>query len=90
MSDDTNMMRILAVDDHPMFLEALAGLPGSQPDMRVVAAAASGREAIQQFLTHLLEATNQRPSSKMLESGASTIFSKIANLSVTPYFKGIS
>jgi len=52
MSADTNMIRILAVDDHPMFLEALAALLGSQPDMRVVAAAASGREAIQQFRTH--------------------------------------
>jgi DNA-binding NarL/FixJ family response regulator len=46
------MIRILAVDDHPMFLEALAALLGSQPDMRVVAAAANGREAIQQFRTH--------------------------------------
>ncbi len=48
----TNMIRILAVDDHPMFLEALAALLGSQPDMKVVAEAASGREAIQQFRTH--------------------------------------
>jgi len=52
MSADTNMIRILAVDDHPMFLEALAALLGSQPDMKVVAEAASGREAIQQFRTH--------------------------------------
>ena len=52
MSADTNMIRILAVDDHPMFLEALAALLGSQPDMKVVAKAASGREAIQQFRMH--------------------------------------
>ena len=52
MSANTSMIRILAVDDHPMFLEALAALLGSQPDMRVVAAVASGREAIQQFRTH--------------------------------------
>jgi DNA-binding NarL/FixJ family response regulator len=56
MSAHTNMIRILAVD-------------GSQPDMKVVAEAASGREAIQQFRTHLPDI-----------SLGSTIFSKIANL----------
>jgi DNA-binding NarL/FixJ family response regulator len=52
MSADTSMIRVLAVDDHPLFREALAALLGSQPGIKVVAEAASGREAIQQFRTH--------------------------------------
>jgi DNA-binding NarL/FixJ family response regulator len=57
MNADTNMIRILAVDDHPMFRGALAALLGSQPDMKLVAEAASGREAIQQFRTHQPDVT---------------------------------
>jgi DNA-binding NarL/FixJ family response regulator len=40
------MMRVLIVDDHKLFLDALSSLVGSQPDFTVVGAADSVREAI--------------------------------------------
>ena len=50
MSDES--IRILAVDDHPMFREGLAMMLATQPDMNLVAQACNGREAVQQFRQH--------------------------------------
>jgi DNA-binding NarL/FixJ family response regulator len=43
------MIRILAVDDHPLFREGIVELVGKQPDMSLAGEASNGREAIQQF-----------------------------------------
>ncbi len=51
MSTDTSKIRILAVDDHALVREGIAGLVGVQLDMEMVGEASNGREAIQQFRT---------------------------------------
>jgi DNA-binding NarL/FixJ family response regulator len=45
-------IRILSVDDHPLIRQGIAGLVAAYPDMTVIAEAANGREAIQQFRLH--------------------------------------
>jgi DNA-binding NarL/FixJ family response regulator len=52
MSTSPSLIRILAVDDHPMLLEGIAALVASQPDMKLVAEASTGREALEQFRKH--------------------------------------
>jgi DNA-binding NarL/FixJ family response regulator len=47
-----NAIRILAVDDHPLFRNGIAALLSTQPDMQLVAEASNGREAVQQFRAH--------------------------------------
>jgi DNA-binding NarL/FixJ family response regulator len=46
---DLSVIRVLAVDDHPMFREGIAALLANETDMTLVAEATNGREAIQQF-----------------------------------------
>ena len=57
MSGDRARIRILAVDDHQLVREGIAGFLAVQPDMTLVAEAANGREAIQQFRTHRPDVT---------------------------------
>jgi len=52
MSTGPNLIRILTVDDHPMLREGIAALVASQQDMKLVAEASTGREALEQFRTH--------------------------------------
>ena len=46
MSAGPSPIRILAVDDHPLVRQGIAGLIGVQPDMVLVGEASTGREAI--------------------------------------------
>ena len=49
---DPRSIRILAVDDHPLLRGGLAALFADQTDMKLVAQARNGHEAIEQFRTH--------------------------------------
>ena len=57
MNTGTNSIRILTVDDHPMFRQGIAGLVAAQSDMCLVAEATNGQEAIQQFRAHRPDVT---------------------------------
>jgi DNA-binding NarL/FixJ family response regulator len=57
MSDNPQRIRILCVDDHPVVRQGVAGLLAAEPDMALVAEAANGREAIEQFRTHRPDVT---------------------------------
>lgn len=57
MSQDANAIRILVVDDHPVVHEGVDALVRRQRDMRIVAQATNGREAIQQFRTQRPDVT---------------------------------
>lgn len=47
--DDQDPIRILAVDDHPMIRAGLVAMLGTEPDIEIVAEAADGKEAIEQY-----------------------------------------
>jgi DNA-binding NarL/FixJ family response regulator len=57
MSTDTSSIRILAVDDHPLVRQGIAGLVAIQPDMTLVGEASNGRDAVQQFREHRPDVT---------------------------------
>jgi DNA-binding NarL/FixJ family response regulator len=48
---------VLAVDDHPLLREGIAALINNQSDMKMVAEASSGREALQHFRAHQPDVT---------------------------------
>jgi DNA-binding NarL/FixJ family response regulator len=54
---DKSPIRILCVDDHPLLLEGVAALIGTEPDMQLVAAATSGSEAVRKFRATLPDVT---------------------------------
>ncbi len=51
------VIHVLCVDDHPLLREGIAALVKSQPDMKLVAEAGSGREALLSFREHRPDVT---------------------------------
>jgi len=49
MNTEPQLIRILAVDDHPLLRDGIAALISIAPDMQLVGACSNGREAIEQF-----------------------------------------
>lgn len=47
--DARSPIRILTVDDHPLLREGIAAVLANETDIVVVAEAADGREAVEQF-----------------------------------------
>jgi DNA-binding NarL/FixJ family response regulator len=49
---DQHIIRVLVVDDHPLMRSGINGEINSQPDMKIVAEAGDGNEAIAAFRAH--------------------------------------
>jgi DNA-binding NarL/FixJ family response regulator len=47
-----NLIRILTVDDHPLLRKGIAALVNAEPDMKLIAEASNGEEAIDAFRSH--------------------------------------
>ena len=49
MATEPGAIRILTVDDHPLLRKGIAALVNAEPDMKLVAEASTGEEAIKEF-----------------------------------------
>jgi hypothetical protein len=52
MVTDARQIRILTVDDHALLREGIAALVEDEPDMKLIAEATNGKEAIEKFRLH--------------------------------------
>jgi two-component system, NarL family, response regulator len=51
------LIRILTVDDHPLLREGIAALVNAESDMKLVAEASNGQDAVEKFRTHRPDVT---------------------------------
>ena len=51
------LIRILTVDDHPLLRKGIAALVNAEPDMKLVAEASNGQEAVESFRLHRPDVT---------------------------------
>ena len=56
-SSDSGVIDVLSVDDHPLVREGIATILEAEPDLRLVAEATNGRDAIQSFRKHRPDVT---------------------------------
>lgn len=52
MSIDAGLIRVFTVDDHALLREGIAALVNAEPDMKLVAEASNGEEALEKFRLH--------------------------------------
>jgi DNA-binding NarL/FixJ family response regulator len=57
LSTERRAIGLLLVDDHPLIRKGIIALIEDEPDMQVVAEAANGREALEQFRIHRPDVT---------------------------------
>ena len=57
MNSAHNLIRILTVDDHPLLRKGIAALVNPEPDLKLVAEAANGKEAVEAFRSHQPDVT---------------------------------
>jgi len=52
-----NLIRILTVDDHPLLRKGIAALVNAEADLKLVAEASNGKEAVETFRSHQPDVT---------------------------------
>ena len=72
MSAAPGLIRVLTVDDHPLLRKGISALLNAESDMKLVAEASDGEEALEQFRSHRPDVTLMDLQMPRL-SGAETI-----------------